>query len=79
MSNQEEQILTLLMTVLSFHDWQTHRNHGSLRGLRDLTAHGLNQFEYRYGHTPDIVQLANPRSVRDATGLRDGFFFAKNQ
>ena len=72
-SNQEERILTLLMTGLSFRDWQTHLKHGSLRGIpRDLTAHGLNQFEYRYGRTPDIVQLANPKSVRDATGLRDG-------
>ena len=63
-SNQEERILTLLMTGLSFRDWQTHLKHGSLRGIpRDLTAHGLNQFEYRYGRTPDIVQLANPKSV----------------
>ena len=72
-SNQEERILTLLMTGLTFRDWQTHLQHGSLRGIpKDLTTHGMNQFEYRYGRTPDIVQLANPRSVRDATGLRDG-------
>ena len=71
-SNQEERILTLLMTGLTFRDWKSHLKHGSLHGIpRDLTNRGMNQFEYRYGRTPDIINLANPRSVRDATGLRD--------
>ena len=71
-SNQTERILTLLMTGLSFRDWQTHVKHGSLGGMPpDLTLHGLNRFEYRYGRTPDIVRLAHPLNVRDATGLRE--------
>ena len=71
-SNQTERILTLLMTGLSFRDWQMHVKHGSLGGIPpDLTSHGLNRFEYRYGRTPDIVRLAHPISVRDSTGLRD--------
>ena len=71
-SNQTERILTLLMTGLSFRDWQAHLKHGSLGGIPpDLTLHGLNRFEYRYGRTPDIVRLAHPISVRDATGLRE--------
>ena len=70
-SNQTERILTLLMTGLSFRDWQMHVKHGSLEGIPpDLTSHGLNRFEYRYGRTPDIVRLAHPINVRDSTGLR---------
>ena len=71
-SNQTERILTLLMTGLSFRDWHSHLKNGSLGGIPpDLTLHGLNRFEYRYGRTPDIVQLAHPINVRDATGLRE--------
>ena len=65
-SNQTERILTLLMTGLSFRDWQMHVKHGSLGGIPpDLTSHGLNRFEYRYGRTPDIVRLAHPTGLRD--------------
>jgi hypothetical protein len=71
-SNQEERILTLLMTGLTFKDWRAHLQHGSMHGIpRDLTKRGMDTFEYRYRRTPDIMTLANPRSVRDATGLRD--------
>lgn len=71
-SNQTERILTLLMTGLTFRDWQMHVKNGSLGGIPpDLTLHGLNRFEYRYGRTPDIVQLAHPVNIRDATGLRE--------
>ena len=71
-SNQTERILTLLMTGLSFRDWHMHVKHGSLGGIPpDLTLHGLNRFEYRYGRTPDIVQLANPVNIRDSSGLRE--------
>ena len=70
-SNQTERILTLLMTGLTFRDWHMHVKNNSLGGIPpDLTIHGLNRFEYRYGRTPDIVQLAHPLNVRDSTGLR---------
>ena len=71
-SNQEERILTLLMTGLTYRDLYKHVKHGSLQGMpKDLTLHGMEKFEYRYGRTPSILTLANPRQVRDATGLRD--------
>ena len=70
-SNQTERILTLLMTGLTFRDWNLHVKHGSLEGIPpDLTVHGLSKFEYRYGRTPDIVRLAHPTNVHDSTGLR---------
>ena len=59
-SNQEERILTLLMTGLTFRDWRSHLKHGSLHGIpRDLTPGGMDTFEYRYGWTPDIMNLAS--------------------
>ena len=71
-SNQEERILTLLMTGLTFRDLYLHVKNGSLSGLPpDLTIAGLNRFAHRFGRTPDILNMANPISVRDATGLRD--------
>ena len=60
-SNQTERILTLLMTGLTFRDWHSHVNNRSLGVIPpNLSIHGLNKFEYRYGRTPDIVQLAHP-------------------
>ena len=71
-SNQEERILTLLMTGLTFRDLYLHVKNRSLSGLPpDLTVHGLNRFAHRFGRTPDILNMANPISLRDATGLRD--------
>jgi len=70
-SNQTERVLTLLMTGLTFRDWEMHVKNRSLEGIPpDLTLHGLHRFENRYGRTPEIVQLAHPTHVRHATGLR---------
>ena len=45
-SNQEERILTLLMTGLTFRDWRAHLQHGSMHGIpRDLTQRGMDTFE----------------------------------
>ena len=71
-STQEERILTLLMTGLTFRDLYMHVKNGSLSGLpADLTMAGLNRFEYKFGRRPEILNLAIPINVRDATGLRD--------
>jgi hypothetical protein len=71
-SNQEERILTLLMTGLTFRDLYMHVKNKSLSGLPpDLTAAGLNRFAHKFGRTPDILNMANPINIRDATGLRD--------
>ena len=71
-SNQEERILTLLMTGLTYRDWLQHVKHGSIRGIpRDLTLHGMHSFSHKYGTSTDISQLASPQNVRDATGLRE--------
>lgn len=70
-SNQTERILTLLMTGLTFRDWHMHVKNKSLDGIPpDLTEHGMNRFEYRYGRTPDIIRLAHPLNIHDHTGLR---------
>ena len=70
-SNQEERILTLLMTGLTFRDLHMHVKNGSLARIPpDLTLAGLNRFAYRYGRRPDILGLADPRNIGDVTGLR---------
>ena len=71
-SNQEERILTLLMTGLTFRDLYMHVKNGSLSGVPpDLTMRSLNRFSHRFGRKPEILSLAMPINVRDATGLRD--------
>ena len=71
-SNQEERILTLMMTGLTFRDLYLHVKNGSLAGIPpDLTVAGLNRFAHRFGRKPDILNMANPINIRDATGLRD--------
>ena len=71
-SNQEERILTLMMTGLTFRDLYLHVKNRSLAGIPpDLTEAGLNRFAHRFGRKPDILNLANPINIRDATGLRD--------
>ena len=60
------------MTVLAYRDWIQHLKHGSVSGIpRDLTLHGMHKFSHKYGTNSDISQLASPKNVRDATGLRD--------
>ena len=60
------------MTGLTFRDLQMHVKNGSLSGLpADLTMAGLNRFAYKFGRRPEILNLAIPINVRDATGLRD--------
>jgi len=57
-SNQTERILTLLMTGLSFRDLYSHVSNGSLEGLPpDLTISALNNYEHKYGCTPELIQL----------------------
>ena len=71
-SNQEERILVLLMTGLTYRDWMHHLKHGSVRGIpKDLTIPGMHRFSHKYGTNTDISQLASSKNVRDATGLRD--------
>jgi hypothetical protein len=69
-SNQTERILTLLMTGLSFKDLYSHVRNGSLEGLPpDLTISALNNYEHRYGCTPDLVQLSTSRNPGHRQGL----------
>ena len=71
-SNQEERILTLVMTGLAFRDWSLHVKNASLRGLpKDLTTARLSRFAHIFGRKPDILDMADPINGRDASGLRD--------
>ena len=72
-SNTTERVLTLLMTGLSFRDWYSHVKHGSLDGVPpDVDIKSLNNFEHRYGRTPDIVRLAIPLQTPTHSGLMAG-------
>ena len=71
-SNITERILCYLLSGFSFNDLYKAIKYGSLRGFHpDLTISALNHFSHRYGTTPDIIRLANPRSVPYREGLMD--------
>jgi len=68
-SNQEERILAMLLTGLSFNDLYVMAKQDNVHGLpRDLTIKSLNQFSHRYGTTPDILQLARPNLAGNTKG-----------
>lgn len=69
-SNSTERILTLLLTGLSFQDWYSHVQHGSLEGIPGkVTTTMLNSFENKYGRTPDFIRLALPLKEKNKRGL----------
>lgn len=71
-SNQTERVLTLLLTGLSFQDWYSHVQHGSMAGIPlDVTQQSLNKFERAYGRTPDIIRLSKPMKSKNQQGLMD--------
>jgi hypothetical protein len=71
-SNTTERILTLLLTGLSFQDWYTHIKANTLGGIpKDVSIKSLNNFEHKYGRTPDLLRLAWPVKPRNQRGLMD--------
>ena len=67
-SNPDEMILASLLTGLSFRDLYNMAQQG-IEGLpRDVTIKTLNNFEHRYGRTPDIIQMALPNLAGNTKG-----------
>jgi hypothetical protein len=63
-SNNDERIMAMLLTGLSFADLYSMVKSGSALGLpRDMTIQSLNNFEHKYGKTPDIIQMALPKDI----------------
>ena len=57
-STQEERILTLLMTGLTFRDLYMHVKNGSLSGLpADLTMDGLDRSKYMFAEAKKLPTL----------------------
>jgi hypothetical protein len=78
-SNTTERILTLLLTGLSFNDWYHHVQNNSLNGIPpDVNIQVLNNFERKYGRTPDIIRLARPIKSKNYQGLMDEPLATKN-
>jgi len=68
-TNQEERIMAMLLTGLTFKDIYAMTKENSVHGLpRDLTMQSLNQFSHRYGTSPDILQLARPNLAGNTKG-----------
>lgn len=68
-SNSEERILATLLTGLSFRDLYQMAKHENVLGLpRDITIQSLNSFQYKYGSTPDVLQLAVPNLAGNTKG-----------
>ncbi len=70
-SNQEERILAMLLSGLTFNDLyvMTKEDRVKVKGLpRDLTMTSLNQFSRKYGTSPDILQLARPNLAGNVKG-----------
>ena len=75
-SNNDERILSLLLSGHSFKDIYFFVQQGNIAGLpRDLTIQSLNNFERRYGRTPDIHQMATP----DLAGNKKGYMAQKQK
>lgn len=71
-SNNEQRVLTMLLTGLSFADLYSMVTNKSVGGLPpDLTKTALNRFAHKYGRTPDIVRLANPINYKSLFGLME--------
>lgn len=68
-SNTQERVLATLLTGLSFQDLYSMVKNSSADGLpRDLSMRSLNNFEHRYGRTPDVLQLAVPNLAGNTKG-----------
>jgi hypothetical protein len=68
-SNNDERIMAMLLTGLSFADLYSMVKSGSALGLpRDMTIQSLNNFEHKYGKTPDIIQMALPNLAGNSKG-----------
>ena len=68
-SNTQERVLVTLLTGLSFEDVYSMTKHNSVAGIpRDLTIQALNNFEHKYGRTPDVQQLALPNLAGNNKG-----------
>jgi hypothetical protein len=60
-SNREERILATLLTGLSFDDIYNYAKHDCINGVpKDISIQSLNQFQHKYGTSPDILQMARP-------------------
>ena len=68
-TNNDERIMAMLLTGLSFSDIYSMVKNSNVIGLpRDITIKALNNFENRYGKTPDILQMAIPNLAGNAKG-----------
>ena len=68
-TNVEERIMAMLLTGLSFADLYNMVSTSNVTGIpRDLTIQALNNFEHRYGRTPDILQRAIPNLAGNTKG-----------
>jgi hypothetical protein len=55
-SNQEERIMAMLLMGLSFDDVYKHIHNNSIDGLpKDISVRSLNQFQHKYGTSPDVL------------------------
>ena len=66
--------MATLLTGLTFNDLHSFAKQNSNLGLpRDITQKSLNSFEYYFGRTPGILQLAFP----DLSGNKKGYLAPK--
>jgi hypothetical protein len=68
-SNVEERILAYLLSGLTLRDIQKSVRDKSISGFHpDINSKALASFEYKWGRTPDVVQLSHPDSMGNVKG-----------
>jgi hypothetical protein len=68
-SNAQESVLANLLTGLTFNDLYSMSKNQNVKGLnRELTIKNLNNFEHKFGRTPDVLQLAFPNLAGNKKG-----------
>lgn len=68
-SNNDERIMAMMLTGLTFNDiYEMIRNNNTAGIPREITIKSLNNFSNRYGKSPDVLQLATPNLAGNVKG-----------
>jgi hypothetical protein len=69
-SNEDEAVLTTLLTGLKFNDIFQMVKNGNIEGLpKEITLSALSSFSHKYGTTPDVSMEQLPRDKREIVGV----------
>ena len=68
-TNIEERVLTYLLSGLTINDMKTYIKNQHILGFHpDVIISALTEFANKWGHTPDVLQLAKPNKMGNIKG-----------